>query len=78
MMNKLIRKVVKNMSLNESNSFKDINELIDRLSDGVNSIISDIEELREEQEEAEAMETEIGLTKEFNNILYNMIMNNNK
>lgn len=66
------------MTVNKSNSFKDVTELLDSLTDRVNSITSDIEELKEEQEEARAMEAEIGATKEFNNILYNMIMNNNK
>lgn len=66
------------MTVNKSNSFKDVTELLDSLSDGVNSIISNIEELTEEQEQVKAMETEIGLTKAFDDILYNMIMNNNK
>lgn len=66
------------MTVNKDNSFKDVTELLDSLSDSVNSMISDIEELKEEQEKAKAMETEIGVNKAFNNILYNMIMNNNK
>lgn len=66
------------MTLNKNNSFKDVTELLDSLSNSVNSISSVIEEITEEQEKAKAMKTEIGLTKAFDNILYNMIMNNNK
>lgn len=66
------------MTLNKNNSFKDVTELLDSLSNSVNSISSTIGELREEQEKVKAMKTEIGLTKAFDDILYNMIMNNNK